>query len=162
MDNELLFILIILFTVVMNIIKAVRKNKGKTSAPAGAAPKETGKQRGEWEKILRELMGEEEKKPQPADRYDYDEEEEVPALAGTAYTTVEQLKGSITGYDEGQRMQSPDYLSRVFRVESALEKETGSEITDSQLHAIDYNADIRAFDLRTAVIYSTILTRPRI
>jgi len=160
MDNELLFILLILITVVMNIVKAVRKNKKKAAAPAEAAPEETGKQRSEWEKILRELMGEEEKQPQRS--VQYDEEEPEPSPVGTAYVSIEEQSGSIRGYREGQRMQTPDYQSRVFQVESAFEKESDNLFTGPQILTSDYNEPLRDFDLRTAVIYSTLLKRPEV
>ncbi len=162
MDSELLFLLIILITVVLNIVKAVRKKRGESPAPASGSDAPEGKKESEWEKVLRELLGETET-PEPAAVSEETEPEEV--RSEHRYTPVEEQEGSIPYDDDTHSLTPPDYHSRVFNVEQATEGSPSMKYTESLTGEdysgyYDFHDRFTPFDLRTAVVYNTILNRP--
>jgi len=159
MDSELLFLLIIILTVVINIVKAINKKRGP--APQGAAPATSANPasppaESDWQKVLRELLGESPAPPRPVP-YQYDDEVE-------SLETLEPLGGYIKSTSE-YTFETPEFTSSTFGEEpfTVESSTTSAGIKDAKTTGYQLNQwqrELRSFDLRKAVIYSSILNRP--
>jgi hypothetical protein len=152
MDKELLFILVIIITVVINIMKAVNKKKAQSGTPS-APPPTVAPDQGNWQEVLKQLMGE---APAPK-TYDYEYPEEAETLE-----TIKPLGGfNSETYD----FSVPNYS--VSSLESMSVQPDDSEDDSYPKQQTGRNTpfpgireELAEFDLRRAVIYSTLLNRP--
>lgn len=152
MDKELLFILVIIITVVINIMKAVNKKKAQSGTPGAPRPTVAPEQ-GNWQEVLKQLMGE---TPEPKS-YDYGYPEEAETLETTKPLggfNSETYDFSAPNYTvsslEPEPVQAPDYEQ-----ENREKQETGRNTPFAGIRE-----ELTQFDLRRAVIYSTLLNRP--
>jgi hypothetical protein len=158
MDNELLFILIFVITVIANIIKAVNKNKKRRGASAPSVSEEGGgkAKEPEWQKILRELMGETEPVPQPAEVDDYN----APGEERDLMTERSEEYRKETYNFEAPVYTQPSLKMKGFDVEQSTDSEDIADIPKyGKGHQIRHNA-LKEFDLRSAIIYNAVLNRP--
>jgi hypothetical protein len=150
MDKELLFVLIIILTLVINIIKAVKKKAAKqASAPE---PPVTGRNGENIQEVLREMFGEREP------TIVRETEQEAASLE-----TLEPMGGSAESIDT-YVFKEPEYSkstisSEIFDVSPAVQPEQEDQIK-SRKHLLKSGGMKTDFDLKSAVIYHAILDRP--
>lgn len=158
MDQDVLFILIIVLTVIINIVKAVRK-KGQVATAQTPKPVVADQHEfDDFEDILKKVMDPKKRSVSTP----YQEEESL--------ETLQPMGGSL------ESISDYEWKPPVYTTSTAI-----SELTDTR-HPEDYLADdlhkqqgstritgekVRwhpgdPVDLRTAVIYQTILERPSI
>ncbi|MFO7722372.1 MAG: hypothetical protein R6V49_04025 [Bacteroidales bacterium] len=157
MDKELLFLLIIIVTVVINIFKAVNKKKGQQSTPA-APPVNQGSGEEDWQEVLKKMFGDKGVQ-QPIESEQWNEAESL--------ETLEPMGGSaeeVATYD----FQNPKYSQSSLTMMEGFDV-TPSTWTDeddltqqpvapkSPTHPIKESS---SFDLKKAVIFNAILNRP--
>lgn len=159
MDSELVFLLIVILTVVINIVKAINKKKAQTATGAAKAPSAEPAlpaSESDWQKVLRELLGETAIPAQPATHH-YDEEPET-------LETLEPL-GSYIKETSEYRFEEPVFTSSTFgdepfSVDPATSAEGIMQAHHSDIQHHGFHQDLKTFDLRKAVVYATILNRP--
>ena len=155
MDSELLFLLIIVLTVVINIVKAIKKKKAQAAQITQPEPAKTP-QEGDWQKMLKELLGETASVPRPAPVYeDYESE---------SLETLEPLGGYIQEH-KPYNFDKPEYTrpsiqDEIFDVQPGVQAVPDSEYSLNIASVQRMHETLRDFDIRKAVIYSTILNRP--
>ncbi len=158
MDSELLFILIIILTVVINIVKVVKKKKAQLPKVTQPEPAEKSGE-GDWQKMLRDLLGETESKPKPVS---FEEEDQLESLE--TLETLEPLGGYIRD-NIPYSFEEPEYSrstisDEVFDVQSAISAVPETNLSKATVPASFVHGNLKDFNIRKAVIYSTILNRP--
>lgn len=155
MDNELLFILIVILTVVINIIGAIRKKKQGSVQVPQYEEEEPAEEN--WQDILQKMLGESEKQTEKAGEV-YEEAESL--------ETLTPLGGSI-GDPARYTFKEPEYTKSSFTMEGFdVNPAIDEESVQTQSFPGDYSSYINAtvsgkeFDLKEAVIYNAILERP--
>ena len=152
MYKDLLFVLIIIITVIVNIVKAIKKKAATGSGDVVA--EESQPAGGEFQEILKKLMGDEYPK-------------NTAQAARPAYETLETLEPMKENLEEQglYSFKEPEYTksslsTTVFEVErstSPLESKhynIGAPLLQAEITA-------KNFDLRKGIIYDAILNRPR-
>jgi hypothetical protein len=156
MDKELLFLLIIIVTVVINIIKAVNKKKG--AQPSSATPPPvaaTGQE--DWQEILRKMFGEKEA-AQNMETSQWEEPESLETLVplGGSMEEVAPFSYQEPQYSKSSlSMEAFDVSPSTWTDADDLTKQGSAP---KQVH--HPLKDTGPFDIRKAVIFSTILERP--
>ncbi len=155
MKEELLIILIIIVTVVINIYKAVKKkDQAKRNAPAGQPMEGEEKH---FQEMLKRLLDE---KPEES----LEETLENNPTPAESLETLTPLGGNLETLED-YAFKEPEYSTPSITMEgfdvtpSIIVEET---VTGKDKPSVpgEVRALAESFDLRTAVIYHTILTRP--
>ena len=155
MDNELLFILIVILTVVINIIGAIRKKKQASLQVPQHEEEEVVEE--SWQDILQKMLGESEKETsKPPEMFQEPESlETLIPLGGSIEDTYDDMftepqysdsSFTMEGFDVSPSIDEESIQNQAFPIEQS-----------SRSNLIEVHKE---FDLREAVIYSTILERP--
>lgn len=154
MDKELLFILIIIITVVINIAKAIKKkNQPAVSDPETAENED----KQDWQEVLREMLGDKARTtgPEPQMHGEYETLETLEPLG----KTIEDMKDYT--------FREPEYTKSSFRMEAFDVSQSTSQddmintsFTNERSFLSHRYSFLKEFDLKQAVIYNSILNRP--
>jgi hypothetical protein len=156
--DDLIYILIGVIWIVFSIIKGTQKN---TKTPAGSTPNTPPGNKSTFEEMLEEWL------PQmtEARRYeedDYDNQPEVPVISSedsSVYKSAyEPLVNKYEEFDYDVEIISLEELDEIQPSLSNYERYEQKE--DASVGNFEQINLSESFDLRKAVIYSTILERP--